>query len=137
MADRLQAMSESIDENTLRFAAYAGDGWTSLNIATEAIPLPLGLEEQAAATRDGLAALGYQILKTERVSINGQAAERLIAEIAVTLNDGTVLDMSLLQYTLVTGGRAYSLSFGTPSHRLYEFLPTFELIADTFHTLED
>ena len=136
MAARLQDLAAAIDDDTLRLAAFHEDGFTNLNIAAQGT-LPLqSVADRAAANRSGLEAVGYRIMETGTTEINGKEAARTVASIQIATSSGDVLDWVLLQYTLVTGGQSYSISFGAPRTFYFEYQSEFERIASTFHTLD-
>ena len=136
MSARLQDLAAAIDDDTLRLAAFHEDGYTNLNIAAQgAVPLE-GVADRAAANRRGLENVGYRIVETDTVEINGKEAARTLARIQIVTSGGDLLDWTLLQYTLIAGGQAYSISFGTPRVYYAEHWAEFERIASTFHTLD-
>jgi hypothetical protein len=136
MAARLQQLAAAIDDDTLRLAAFHDDGFTNLNITAQgAVPLE-GVADRAAANRRGLENVGYRIIEADAVEINGKDAARTVASIQLVTSSGDLLDWTLLQYTIITGGQAYSISFGAPRVYFVEHQAEFERIAGTFHTLE-
>lgn len=134
MANRLNDMADNIDDDTLRLAAYHPDGFTSVNITAQSIPFVETTEGHASRNRRGLQALGYVILETDTVTINGAEAAQTLAEIEITNPDGAPLQVRLLQYTVLLGSRAYSLSFGAARFDYNAMRPIFEQIAETFFT---
>ncbi|HLA41961.1 MAG TPA: hypothetical protein VJZ27_00915 [Aggregatilineales bacterium] len=137
LATKIDDMAKEIRDDTLRLAAYHADGYTNLNIAAERAAFFQTAEVHAAANRDGLKEVGYEILETASVEINGQKAARTEAEIRLFTPQGEPYTFRLLQYTLVSGGTAYSISFGTPAIYYAEFESQFEQIASTFYTFDD
>jgi hypothetical protein len=134
MSARLQDLAAAIDDDTLRLAAFHEDGFTSLNIAAQgALPLE-GVADRAAANRRGLEAIGYRIVESGTAEINGKEAARTLARIQIATSSGDLLEWVLLQYTVIAGGQAYSISFGSPRGLFAEHQAEFERIASTFHT---
>ncbi len=136
MAGRLEAMSAEIQDDTLRFIGLAPDGLTTVNVTSEGVPPFWNANAQASQNRDGLRDTGYDILHTDETTLNGQTAARTLAEIRVRQRDGARRAITIVQYTLVVGGRAYSLTFGTPSATYDDYAAQFDRIAQTFHTLD-
>jgi len=136
MAERLQSMAAAIDDDTMRFAAFHEDGITNVNITAEKVPALQSVEEQASATTRGLEQLGYTLLASQEIQINGEEAIR--SDFRITLNRGnsSAITMMLVQYTLVTGSTTYSISFGTSDYRYGEMLDEFSSIVSTFHTVD-
>jgi hypothetical protein len=137
LAGRLAAMSDSIAEDTLRLAALHSDGQTSLNITTERVPPTQNSQAQALLNRAGLEAFGYVILETGELEREGKTFATTTASIRLQNPQGVEVVWILAQYTLVRGGRAYSISFGTPRYAYLERRADFERIAATFHTIKD
>lgn len=136
LAQRMDDMAAELDEDTLRLAAFHDNGTTNVNIAAQGVSLFESLDNHAAANRRGLENVGYEILTTDEVSLNGQNAARTTAQIRLNTGNDTSLTMMLVQYTLIVGSTAYSISFGTPSYQYDEFENEFQEIANTFHTVD-
>lgn len=138
LAARMDEMSEAIKDDTLRFWANHDTQPVTVNIAAESIPVFDTLENHAQANRTGLEKAGFQILDTGTVKINGKKAAYTRAQymLAVDANSGR-MTWVVIQYTMIDSGTAYSISFGTPDYLLGEFLPVFEDIVNTFHTVDD
>lgn len=137
VAAQMDEMATELGDDILRFFAVYNDGFTTMNITSERLPPTQNTAAQANANRRGLENFGYTILEESRVEINDQTFERTEAQILVTRQDGTPLTMMLVQYTIVKGSRAYSISFGTPKPFLAELESDFAQIVSTFHTIED
>jgi len=137
LAGRLAALSDSIAEDTLRLAALHSDGQTSLNITSERVPPTQNSQAQALLNRAGLEAFGYVILETGELELEGKTFATTTASISLQNPQGVEVVWVLAQYTLVRGGRAYSISFGTPGYAFLKRRAEFERIAATFHTIED
>ncbi|MFP4321857.1 MAG: hypothetical protein ACLFTK_05325 [Anaerolineales bacterium] len=136
MSARLAAMSEDVDDDTVRLIATGPEPLISVNITTEAVPPFWNANAQASQNRDGLQDIGYEIIETGETTLNGQAAALTQAEIAIRQTDGGRVRMRIVQYTLVVGARAYSITFGAPSAWLDDYRAEFQQLAETFHTVD-
>ena len=136
MAARLEEMSSAIQQDTLRLAAYHEDGLTNVNITVEKVPGIQTTKAQAAATNDGLTELGYTLISSEEVQVNGEDAIRSDLQITLSRGDGSYITMRLVQFTLVVGSTAYSISFGTPDYRYAEMSDELTSIVSTFYTVD-
>gem|GEM_PF-5768569 len=137
LANRIDNMAQDLADGTFLIAAFHDDGITSFNITSESVPPFINTARQATDNRRGLEDFGYTLLEDTAVEINGNTFERSEFEITLSQSNGSTLTMVLLQYTIVTGNRAYSVSFGTPRYSYADFEPDFEQIIRTFHTIKD
>lgn len=136
LAARMEEMSKEIKTDTLRFWANHNTDPVTVNIAVENVPVFDKLENHAQANREGLEETGFEILETDTTELNGKKAAYTKAVISVKVDDTNRLNWMLIQYTLLDGGKAYSVSFGAPQYLIDQYEPIFAEIADTFHTVD-
>ena len=135
LAAKVDEMAQEIHADTLRLAAYHNSGTATLNIAAERAPGLTTASAVAEANRRGLENFGYRIDRTWTTSFGKRKVEATEAYIMLDTTAGKQIRMGLIQYTLVGGGAAYTISLGAPAHQIDDLRAEFEQMAQTIHTV--
>jgi len=107
----------------------ADDFRENINIVVAKLPADMGLEAYAKVNDDNLTkcATDYQELESATVVINGQDARRTVFRHKVG-----ALDLQVLSYLLVKGGRGYGLACTAKTDAYKDHEPIFERTCRSF-----
>lgn len=145
LANMLGSNAQTLIQNGIRFWAYDADPAalrsniaTTVTVLKRTLPGPVSLETYVQLNVNQITEMKTRVgaVNSQRLSLNGKAAQQLQYTISFAQSNGTSVLTSVTQFFMVDNADAYVIGFAAAPGSAESYLPVFLKTAASFRLLQ-